>query len=471
MTEKQDLGHIYTVSGLTREIKELLEESYPFVWITGEISNYALPSSGHSYFSLKDDNAVISCVMFRNQRKRLQFNPENGMKITGLGRLSLYEPRGSYQIILEHMAPDGVGALQVRFDQLKKQLSREGLFDEKHKQELPFLPSKVSIVTSPTGAVIQDIIHVATRRFPGIHLEVVPVKVQGKDSEHEIKHAIEAVNRMETMEGSDLIIIARGGGSLEDLAAFNSETVARAVFASHIPVVSAVGHETDFTICDFVADVRVPTPSSAAEVALPEKRILANTVGGMENALCTALYRRMDQLRQHLQDLHARLKNPVIMIQEMHLKRDDLEQRLINVMAWNMSGRHEKLKWLVNALHTAGPQKKMPTLRDDTEQLNIRLSMAMAGLLQQFKTSLCAAHAKLEALSPMAVLDRGYCISRRCRDNKIIQTVSETNLGDDVEIILSKGIMFCEVEETFEAFATLNGLNSEQNKKIKTWTG
>ncbi len=454
MMEKQNLGHIYTVSGLTREIKALLEDSYPFIWITGEISNYALPSSGHSYFSLKDAGAVIRCVMFRNQRKRLQFNPENGMKITGMGRVSLYEPRGSYQLIFEHLAPDGAGALQIRFEQLKKQLSREGLFDEEHKRKLPFLPSKISIITSPTGAVIRDIIHVAARRFPGVHLEVVPVKVQGEGAEHEIKHAIEVVNCMESVEGmesvkkSDVIIIARGGGSLEDMAAFNSETVARAVFNSDIPVISAVGHETDFTICDFVADLRAPTPSAAAEMVIPEKKILENTIHSMENTLCTALQRRMDQFRRHAQDLKARLKNPIILIQDMHLKLDDLEQRLTNQITWNMNSRHEKLKWLINALHSGNPQKKLSSLRDDTEQLSMRLNMAMDGMLKQFGAALFAVHSKLEALGPAAVLDRGYSISRRCHDNKIIRTASETDSGEMVEIILAKGKLICQVEET-----------------------
>ncbi|SLM32677.1 Exodeoxyribonuclease 7 large subunit [Desulfamplus magnetovallimortis] len=456
MVEKQDLAHIYTVSSLTKEIKNLLEERYPFVWVTGEISNFALPSSGHAYFSLKDADSIINGVMFRNQIKRLGFNPENGMKITALGRISLYEPRGSYQLIVEHMAPDGVGALQVRFEQLKKQLALEGLFDKAHKKPIPFLPSKISIITSPTGSVIRDIIQVTSRRFSGFHLEIAPVKVQGEFAEQEIKQAIENINLMakqketsviQKQKPSELIIIARGGGSLEDLSPFNSETVARAVFASEIPVISAVGHETDFTICDFVADVRAPTPSAAAEIAVPEKRILLNSVNVMQNRLINTLQQRMLNLKKHLEDLKTRIKSPKVLIHDMQLRVDDLEQRLIHRMKWHISGSRDQLGWLKSLLGTSNPQKKIPALKDDIEHLTTRLNIALKGKISQHKAALDSATANLEALGPMAVLSRGYSITRRCRDNHILRSASEVSNHDKVEIILSKGTLVCEVSE------------------------
>ena len=262
---------IFTVSKFTKEIKLLLEETYPFIWITGEISNCFTPISNHSYFSLKDDKAVISCVIFSGQKKKLKFELENGLKIIGMARLTLYEPKGTYQLIFEHVEPKGAGALQISFEQLKNKLSNKGLFDEKYKKQIPFLSSKISIITSPTGAAVQDIINVFKRRFINCPIEIVPVKVQGADSATQIIDAIKLVNNINT---SELIILARGGGSFEDLNSFNTEIVAKALFDSAIPIITGIGHETDFTIADFVADLRAPTPSAAAELALPEKQYL-----------------------------------------------------------------------------------------------------------------------------------------------------------------------------------------------------
>ena len=258
-----DQHRIYTVSELTSDLKDILEKTYPFIWIFGEISNFNVPVSGHFYFTVKDEHAQINAVMFRNQNRNLKFKPEDGISITGLGRITVYEPRGTYQIIFEYLEPKGTGAIQLAFEQLKKRLADEGLFDEKHKKPLPFLPGKISIITSPTGAVVHDILKIIDRRFSNLHLEIVPVKVQGYGAEDEIISAIEMIN---ARCDSDVAILARGGGSLEDFHAFNSEAVARAVFASKIPIISAVGHETDFSITDFVADFRAPTPSAAAEL-------------------------------------------------------------------------------------------------------------------------------------------------------------------------------------------------------------
>ena len=254
---------IYTVSDLTADIKYILEDKFPFVWICGEISNFRVPASGHFYFTLKADNAQINVVMFRSQNRNLRFVPENGMSVTGLGRISVYEPRGAYQIIFEYLEPEGAGAIQLAYEQLKARLVEEGIFDEKHKKPLPYLPQKISIITSPTGTVVHDILKIINRRFSNVHIEIIPVKVQGEGSEDEIAAALKLLN---ARDDSDIAIIARGGGSFEDFHAFNSEVVARSIFKSEIPIISAVGHETDFSIADFVADLRAPTPSAAAEL-------------------------------------------------------------------------------------------------------------------------------------------------------------------------------------------------------------
>ena len=258
--------HVYSVSELNAKIKSILEEQFPFVWVGGEVSNFAVPASGHFYFTLKDEKAQLRAVMFRGQNRNLRFELADGMAVSGIGRVSVYEPRGTYQVIFEHLEPRGTGALQVAFEQLKMRLAEEGLFDEQHKRPLPFLPAKIHIVTSPTGAVIHDIMQIVERRFPGMPISVIPVKVQGDGAIEEIVAAIET---LDTLEDAEVAIVARGGGSLEDLQAFNSEAVARSIFASRIPIVSAVGHETDFTIADFVADLRAPTPSAAAELTVP----------------------------------------------------------------------------------------------------------------------------------------------------------------------------------------------------------
>ncbi len=267
--------NILSVAQLTNRIKSLLEKSFPFVWISGELSNFRVPSSGHFYFTLKDSTSQIAAVMFKGQNRNLKFLPEHGMQVVGFGRIGLYEPRGSYQIILEHLEPEGVGALQIAFEQLKTRLDQEGLFSAENKQPLPALPGNISLITSPTGAVVHDILTILDRRFPDMRVEIVPVKVQGDDAAGEI---VEAFGIIEERDTADLVILARGGGSMEDLQAFNDEAVARAVFACRRPVISAIGHETDFTITDFVADFRAPTPSAAAELAVPLKKDLVDII-------------------------------------------------------------------------------------------------------------------------------------------------------------------------------------------------
>lgn len=444
MAQTNDFRQIFTVSKLTGSIKTLVEESFPLVWITGEISNFSLPASGHAYFSLKDANSVISGVIFRNQRNRLRFNPENGMKIIGMGRLSLYEPRGTYQIIFEHIEPSGTGALQAAFEQLKQKLALEGLFDQDRKRKIPYLPEKISIITSPTGAVIRDIINVSTRRFPNVALEIVPVKVQGVGADVEIARALALVNTMAT---SDLIIVARGGGSLEDLNAFNSETVARAVFNSTIPVISAVGHETDFTIADFAADVRAPTPSAAAELALPEKSALFSRLIEQRATLLRVTGLKQASLRELILGLTVRLKDPKRSVDDLRFKLEDLEARMTRLIQKRTSACKERLDWFVHALLANSPDRLILVWRETVNARASHLVKAMTTTLERHRGCINELTAKLEALGPMGVLDRGYSITRTHPGKTILLDSAEIKIDNTVEIILAHGRLYCEVKE------------------------
>ena len=297
--------HIHSISEITRAIRALVEEGYPDVWVCGEVSNFRDPGSGHFYFTLKDASAQVAAVMFRGANQKLSFKIENGTELICHGRISVYEARGNYQIVIDHCEPKGVGALQLAFEQLKKKLAGEGLFDPKQKKKLPFLPAKIGIVTSETGAAIRDMIKVLHRRMPSVAVLLVPVKVQGEGAAAEITAAITLLNRRDDI---DVMIVGRGGGSLEDLWVFNEEIVARAIFASRIPVVSAVGHEIDFTIADFVADVRAPTPSAAAEIVVPNRADLIATVQNHAKRLEQAVVRNFPQRMMQIDGLRERLQ-------------------------------------------------------------------------------------------------------------------------------------------------------------------
>jgi len=441
-TLEKNTGHIYTVSTLTREIKSLLEDRFPFLWVTGEISNYAQPASGHSYFSLKDVNAVISCVMFKNQKRNLKFNLEAGIKIIGLARISLYEPRGSYQLIFEHLEPEGSGSLQLAFEQLKKKLASQGLFDESHKKPIPFLSSKINVITSSTGAAVRDIIHVAERRFPGCYLEILPVKVQGETAENEIVLAIETAN---TQCLSDLIILARGGGSIEDLSAFNSEKVAMAIFESRIPIITGIGHETDFTIADFVADLRAPTPSAAAEMALPDKDALIYSIKAHKVTLAHAITRKLSYMYQKLDDFQSRLKSPGRVVDNFRSRIEECENRMVNSIQSLLLHRKEQISWLKKALEGKIPETRIRELTKHIRGLTLILGKGMEKPLSVCKTKTRELNIMLEALNPRAILDRGYAIPRILPGKKVIMDANDAALDDRIELILSKGRLVTQV--------------------------
>jgi len=444
MMAEKPTGHIHTVSTLTREIKTLLEETYPFIWVCGEISNYSVPASGHSYFTLKDQQATIQAVMFKNQKLKLRFNLEAGMKVYGLARLSIYEPRGTYQLIFEHIEPEGAGSFQIAFEQLKRKLSDKGYFDPKFKKPIPYLPLNICIITSGTGAALKDIIHISKRRFSNCRLEILPVKVQGDGADIEIINAIHLANQRQKAE---VILLARGGGSLEDLSAFNSESVAEAVFQSKIPIITGVGHETDFTIADFVADLRAPTPSAAAELALPDKRILIQQVFEFRKRLDKSMASLISNLRHTRISLLSRLKSPEMMIYTHRLKLEDLELRLNRQIKAYFEYHKEKIQWLSDSLYSKTIKKRISDQQQHVKMLSDKLAHHFYVLFQKNKTKLIELASKLDVLSPLSVLNRGYSISRFVLNKKIITDSAQVKPEDKLETILFKGRLISTVEK------------------------
>ncbi len=441
---------VYTVGMLTRQIKNLLEEQYPFLWITGEISNFSTPDSGHAYFSLKDEAAVISCVIFKGQKRHLKFTPENGMKVKGMARLSLYEPRGSYQLIFEHLEPEGTGALQRDFEQLKAKLAAMGWFDTAHKKEIPFLPSGIHVITSGTGAAVRDIIQVAKQRCPSVPLEIIPVKVQGDTAEFEIAHAIELANTVKTC---DLIIIARGGGSLENLWAFNSQTVAKAVYESEIPVISGVGHEIDFTIADFVADFRAPTPSAAAQMALPDQAALVHRIFGLQNELNNKIEQRITRLLEYINDLNRRLKSPARVVDDFRFRIEDLQSRVFSLVKNHINYQRQRTQWLERALSATLPLSRIQAFKKTVKDFQASLDYLFYAYLKQCKDQVNKQSVQLEALNPSAVLNRGYSITRSLSNGHVgghvVMDADTLSADDRIEIILSKGRLDARVEKTY----------------------
>ena len=434
---------IYSVSELTSDIKDLLEQRYPFIWICGEISNFSMPASGHFYFTLKDERAQISAVMFRNQNRNLQFHPEDGLRIKGLGRISVYEPRGTYQIIFEYIEPQGTGAIQLAFEQLKKQLFEEGLFDEKHKTALPFLPQKISIITSPSGAVVHDILKVINRRFPNIFLEIIPVKVQGHGAEQEI---IDAITLLNERPHSDVAILARGGGSLEDFHAFNSEDVARAVFGSKIPIISAVGHETDYSITDFVADLRAPTPSAAAELVVPVKTDLSRKVTELSTLLTHRLLRNIEHFQKVLKGLSNRLIHPSRKITDLRLRTDDMLGRLNRALKNSMRHHHYRVTRQTERLHANSPETLVKKYKDKLQQQYDNLFIYIKIQLNKKQFNLREISAKLHTLNPEAILARGYSITRTIPDAMVVRDPQDVFINQDLEVMVAKGPLICTVK-------------------------
>ena len=434
---------IFTVSELTREIKDLLEMTFSDLWVEGEISNLRVPPSGHAYFTLKDDLSQIRAVLFKGQARHLRFNPEDGLQVICRGRVSLYEKRGEYQLILEAMEPKGIGALQLAFLQLKERLEKEGLFDAGRKRPLPMLPQKIGIVTSPTGAVIRDMLHIIDRRFENVHILLYPVRVQGEGASSEIAAGIDYLNQHEDV---DVIIVGRGGGSLEDLWAFNEEAVARAIHRSRVPVVSAVGHETDYTIADFVADLRAPTPSAAAELVVRDKRETKNAIHSLTIRLESRMLEALQEVRTHLSHLRRIMGDPKKRIEEHLLRVDERVNRMILLMSWTLKRDREHYLHHRSNLFLRNPLQRIQNVRLLLSQREKELAQHTRHGIEIRKKRLEGMLGKLDSLSPLAILRRGYSITRKIPSLQIVRSASQVREGEKVEVRLHEGTLLCGVE-------------------------
>jgi exodeoxyribonuclease VII large subunit len=437
------LRKIYSISELNREAREILEGNFPLLWVEGEISNLARPASGHIYFSLKDARAQVRCAMFRQRNRLLNFSPGNGMQVLARVRVSLYETRGDFQLLIEHMEEAGDGALRRAFEALKQRLYQEGLFDEAHKQPVPALPRRIGVVTSPTGAAIRDILTVLRRRFPAIPVLVYPVPVQGAVAAGEIAATLQlAAGRNEC----DVLILARGGGSLEDLWAFNEEQLARAIHACPLPVVCGVGHEIDVTIADFVADRRAPTPSAAAELVSPDQQELLARLDSLQQNLVTRMQSRLRQHRQRLDWLAKRLQHPGQRLMRHAQRLDELESRLDNSLQGTLRHARARLAELYARLQQQTPRHRLARLEAMRRDLTHRLTQAMHNRQQHARQQLASGVRALEAVSPLATLSRGYAIVRRRTDGVLLRDARQAQVGDAVEAQLASGRLLCRVE-------------------------
>ncbi len=437
---------ILTVSELTLKVKTCLETDFAEVWVEGEISNFRRPSSGHSYLTLKDEKSQIRAVIFRFMGRYLKFEPQDGMLVICRGKMSVYEPRGEYQLILDYMEPKGVGALQLAFEQLKEKLSREGLFAADHKKPLPYLPRRIGIVTSPTGAAIKDLLNVIGRRFPTISILISPVKVQGEGSAQEITQAIDGLNLLDDI---DLIIVARGGGSLEDLWSFNEECVARAIYRSAIPVVSAVGHEIDFTIADFVADLRAPTPSAAGELAVRDKGELLNFIDSLSDRLKNRILKVLESEKKQAQQVMKRIPDLRFRLSDLQLRVDDLKARLAPRLKNVLRLQNEMLKGSITRLFLSNPKSMIQIYSARVLLYEKTLTDRIQFVLRGTRQTLENAAGQLDSLSPLRVLERGYSITRLLPSLQVVKESTTVEGGDRVNVVLGKGTIDCKVEKVY----------------------
>jgi exodeoxyribonuclease VII large subunit len=434
---------ILSVSQLNRQARQLLETHLPLLWVEGELSNVSIPSSGHWYFTLKDDQAQVRCCMFRNRNMLVRFKPQQGQHVLIRARVSLYEGRGDYQIIAEHMEEAGSGALQRAFDELKHRLSAEGLFNEAHKKSLPHIPRHIAVITSPTGAAIRDVLSVLDRRFAHVPVTVIPVAVQGKESAPQIVKAIELANRANLF---DVILLTRGGGSMEDLWSFNEEIVARAIFASQLPIVSALGHEVDFTIADFVADLRAPTPSAAAEILVPDGEEWLDKFIGFELLLEEAMLRKLSQLQKHLHHLRQRLRHPRARLEQQVQRLDNLELRLKNHIETLLNRHQHRLSQLRLRMQSHHPQVRLTQMRERLNTAQAGFHKAQTNYMDRQKQRLATAVRVLNTLSPLNTLERGYSITTDEQSGQIITRRDQVSSGQRIRTRVADGDFYSRVE-------------------------
>ena len=437
---------VYSVSELNREAKRLLANHFLTVLVSGEISNLSTPSSGHVYFTLKDAQAQVRCAMFKGQQQRLRFKPSNGLQVLISAQVSLYEPRGDYQLVVESMEEAGAGALRQAFERLKQKLLLEGLFATERKKPLPALPRQIGVITSPSGAAIHDILTVLKRRFPAVPVLIYPVAVQGDAAKFEIAQALAYANQQQAV---DVLILGRGGGSLEDLWAFNEEIVARAIAASDIPVISAVGHEVDVTIADFVADYRAATPSAAAEHAVPHQDEWLNAFNAYEQHLNQIIHRQLHQHNQRLNWLDKALQqqHPGQKLQRNAQRLDELELRIKQAMQRQLRdlgqqlaiGRHKLKQWQ--------PDARIHSAQQQLHYLQQSLQRAMQLKLANLQQRQAAISQTLHAVSPLATLERGYSIAQRADNGQIIKSVQQLAVNDLLSSRFASGHIVSQVKE------------------------
>lgn len=435
---------IFTVTEITRAVKFSLETEFQQVWVIGEISNLRIPSSGHMYLTLKDNESQIKAVMFRSGRSLLKFGPKDGDQIIARGKITVYEPRGEYQIVIDFIEPKGLGALQRAFQQLKEKLFKEGLFKEEYKKPIPFLPQKIGIVTSPTGAAIRDMLNIINRRFHNVHILVFPVKVQGEGASLEIANAIKDLNLIKDI---DVIIIGRGGGSIEDLWAFNEEVVARAIFESKIPIISAVGHEIDYTISDFVADLRAPTPSAASELVVKDKNVLLENIITLNKRLLGNTRRILSESKTQFKNLTSRkvLLDPLAPINEKQQRLDDIRLRIERGIKKRIEIQKEKALASKKYLFFLNPLVKIKQHKTLLVGIEKKLTTQIKFALNMYRNSLQSTMKRLDSVSPLFILERGFAICRTHPEGKVLKDSRKVSKGEFVKVQLSKGKLLCTI--------------------------
>ena len=430
---------ILTVSQLNHSARQLLESEFTGIWLTGEISNFVRPSSGHWYFTLKDDGAQIRGAMFRGNNRTTRVKPADGMQVLVRARLSLYEPRGDYQIIVEQMESAGDGLLKQQYEQLKNQLAAQGLFAQAHKKPLPSTINKVGIITSATGAAVQDIISVLKRRAPQLEVIIYPSVVQGQGAAEQLAYLIEIAQQRNEV---DVLIVGRGGGSLEDLWCFNETILAYAIYNCQLPIVSAVGHEVDVTISDFVADVRAATPSAAAELVSPDSQALVGQINYYQNALAQAMGNYLNHYKQQAQLLEQKLAylHPQNVLNQHGQKVDEYQMRLHNALKQNLNNKHQQFAYLENRFKLAQSELNLPHKRTQCDNLAAKLNQLIVQKLQQEKTAINNLASSLDIVSPLATLSRGYSITLN-EQQQIVREETDVKSGELLETKLKSGVI------------------------------
>ena len=438
---------VYQVSQLTRDIKAIMEAAFDSIWVEGEISNFRTVASGHSYFVLKDAKSQVRCVLFKGHRAGIKFQPEDGDQVLLFGRITVYDARGEYQIVTESMEPRGLGALQKAYEQLKIKLEKEGLFDEEKKKPLPEFPWKIGVVTSSTGAAVRDILNIVRRRNPKVSVLLYPAKVQGEGAAKEISQGIQELNERKNIE---VIIIGRGGGSLEDLWAFNEEEVARAITASRIPIVSAVGHEIDFTIADFAADLRAPTPSAAAELTVPILEDTLREIGSLNEALINSLEKKLKDYFDLLKRLMDRrfFHQPKEIFNPQIQRIDELHSRLLRGLEQNLLNHQQRFQDKIHRLFQASPEKNIPHMKENLSMLEKRMQHIIQSNLLLRKERFEGILKNLNAFNPLSILERGYSICSK--DEKSLKSIEGINPGDLINVKLAQGGLSCTVKKIIE---------------------